>query len=398
LDNLLNLELLGIAQRELTGNLLNSELLGALHQYAELRYNNVMVKLKAKYRYVLWVLAFIFYAFLAARPVPEETVFVSKWLKSLASSFPEKFVLPGAEYIPFCFGGHYGYVSLDGAFTINQEKKSYIEQSPGLFAEFSGQDEKIAVRDFSGKQLFMLEDKRGYPFFRGERIFVIHSEQNSISEVNFDNDTLWTYDFASPVTCADVSGGFLLIGELDGSIELLDRNGKRVYFTEPSGSRVPVIYGCAIAKSGTKFAVISGLDRQRFLVVEQVGDVWRITHHEFLGYGFNRPVHIKFVDDERRVVYERQEGLGIYNMASRSSEIVSFDGQIVQIDDFGEDDMFFLVVSESAVRKKLIAIRYPAGIVISAPFSSQDSFLKRKGNLFFVGGGNKLSAFEITKM
>jgi hypothetical protein len=357
-----------------------------------------MAKLKAKYRYILWVLVFILYAFFAARPVSEETVFVSKWLKSLASSFPENSASVAAEYIPFSFGGRYGYVSHEGVFTINQEKKSYVEQSPRLFAEFSGQDEKIAVRDFLGKQIFMLEDKRGYPFFRDDRIFVVHSGQNSISEVDTDNRTLWTYDFASPLTCADAAGGLLLIGGLDGSIELLDNRGRRVYFTEPSGSRLPVIYGCALAKSGTKLAVVSGLDRQRFLVVELVGAVWRITHHEFLGYGFNRPVHIKFVDDEQRIVYERQEGLGIYDIASRSSKIVPFDGQITRIDDSGEDGMIVLVVSESAVQKKLIAIRYPADFMISAPFTSQDSFLTRRGKLLIVGGGNKLSAFEITKM
>jgi hypothetical protein len=357
-----------------------------------------MIKLKIKYRYTFWTLAFFFYAFFAARPVPEETVFVSKWLKSLPSSFSQGKAPSDAEYIPFNFAGRYGYVSHDGIFTINQEKKSYVEQSPRLFAEFSGQDEKIAIRDFLGEQVFLLENKRGYPFFRGERIFVISSEQNSISEVNTDNNTLWAYDFASPVTCADATKGFILIGELDGSIELLDSLGKRIYFAEPSGSRVPVIYGCAIAQSGTKLAVISGLDRQRFLVVELVGSVWRITHHEFLGYGFNRPVHIKFIDKEQRIVYERQEGLGLYDVASRSSEIVPFDGQIARIDDSGEDGMLFLVVSESAAQKKLVAIHYPADIMVSAPFTSQDSFLSRRGKLIFVGGGNKLAAFEITKM
>jgi hypothetical protein len=357
----------------------------------------MMVKLNSRYRYFVYGAAFLLYAFLAACPVPPETVFVPQWLQSLTSGYPQAEILE-ESLVPFDFGGNFGYVSPGGNFTINQARSGYLAQSERLFAEFSGKDEKIEVRDFLNRAVFTLNDKRGYPFFRDKRIFIISSEQHSISETDKTNNILWSFDFSSPVTCVDAAAGLLLVGELDGTLELIDGGGKRLYTAEPSGSRIPAIYGCAISASGTKIAAVSGLDHQRFLVIELDGGVWRITHHEFLDEGFRRPVHVKFVDNERRVVYEREDGLGIYHLDSRSSERVPIDGRILHIEDSPEDRMIFLISSESAVQKNLIAIRYPSSKVISAPFTSADTFLKIHERLLLIGGGKKLAAFNIEKM
>ncbi|MDR3324662.1 MAG: WD40 repeat domain-containing protein [Spirochaetaceae bacterium] len=356
-----------------------------------------MFKVKPHYRYILYGTAFVFYAFLAARPAPPETVFTLMWLDSLASSYPSEDAA-AEELVPFNFGGTYGYVSTEGRFTINQPKTGYVEQSESLFAEFSGQDEKIEVRDTQGRRVFTLNDKRGYPFFRDSRIFIVSSEQNSISEVGTDDDVLWTFDFSSPISCVDAAAGLLLVGCLDGAIELIDGAGKRLYATEPSGSRIPAIYGCALSRDGTKIAAVSGLDHQRFLVIEYDGGVWRITHHEFLGDGFRRPVHVRFVDGGLRVAYERAEGLGIYNLIARSSETVPFDGRILHIEDGDDDGMLFLVVSESDKEKRFAAVRYPDHKILSAPFKSADTFLKKRRQVLIIGGGSKLAAFKIEKM
>jgi hypothetical protein len=356
-----------------------------------------MFKLKPRYRYALYSAAFVLYAFLAARPVPSETVFAPLWLQSLASSYPSDNA-DTEELIPFQFAGSYGYVSTEGHFTINQTKTGYVSQSETLFAEFSGQDEKIQVRDRLNRSAFTISGKHGYPFFRDKRIFIISSEQNSISEVDKDDTLLWTFDFSSPVSCVDAAAGLLLVGCLDGAIELIDGGGKRRYAAEPSGSRIPAIYGCALSADGTKIAAISGIDRQRFLVIEQDGGVWRITHHEFLGDGYRRPLHIRFVDKQRRIVYERAEGLGIHTLATRSSQTVPFDGRILRIEDSSEDGMLFLIVSQSDNQKRFVAIRYPDHKIISAPFKSADTLLEKRGKTLIIGGGNKLAAFKIEQM
>ncbi|MDR2864179.1 MAG: WD40 repeat domain-containing protein [Spirochaetaceae bacterium] len=355
-----------------------------------------MIKLKSQYKYVIGSVAFVLYAFFAARPVPQETVFTLKWLKSLGSSYPSS--VEGSSFVPFNFCGYFGYVSPDGDFIINQVKKTYVEQSGEFFAEFSGQDESIEVKNLLNNTVLVLKDKHGYPFFRDGRIFIMHHEQNSISEIDENDNILWSYDCGSPITSVDAARGLLLIGQLDGSLELLDAEGRRVYLAEPSGSRIPAIYGCTISPSGTKIAAVAGLDHQRFLVIELDGGVWRVTHHEFLGDGFRRPVHVHFIDNEKRAVFERDEGLGIYDLGSRSTEIIPLDGRIRNIDDSGENGMLFLIVSESAMRNNLVAISYPGYKMISAPFNSTDTFLKWHGKRLFVGGGNKLAAFQIEKM
>jgi hypothetical protein len=358
-----------------------------------------MAKIKAHYTYIIWSVIFIIYAFFAARPVGEETVLSLKWLTSLDSSAPVE--LESGNLVPFNFGGRYGYVDKDGAFTVNSPKHGYIEQSDSLFAEFSGREKKIAVNDSHGLNVFTMEDQYGYPFFRGERIFVIHSEQSSISEIDKSNNILWTYDFSSPLTCADASEDILVAGTIDGTIEIINKKGVKLYSGEPSGSRINAIYGCAASPSGTKAAVISGIDHQRFLVIEFSGGIWRITHHEFLGEGFRRPVFVKFVDGEQRIAYERDGGIAIYDFSLRTCTVVPLDGTIAGIDDYpatgGSPSMLFVALSETAAKKKLIAINYPGNVLLQAPFSGDSAFIKRSGSILFLGGSNKLAAFQIGK-
>jgi hypothetical protein len=57
--------------------------------------------------------------------------------------------------------------------------------------------------------------------------------------------------------------------------------------------------------------------------------------------------------------------------------------------------MFFLITSESVSRKNFIAMRYYGNKIVTAPFKSANAFLRYHGNLLYLGGANKLSAFNI---
>jgi len=386
-----------------------------------------MKKIEKRYQIILWVAFCIFYAFLSARPVNKETVLVPLWISSLESGYTisaagasrnqetrkthgNKVIEENGEPIPFNFGGRFGYFYEDGNFAINEVKTGNVGQSGNLYAEFHGQPELIEVKNILGETVLTLKNKDGYPFFIDNRLFILSSEQNSISELSLKGDTLWSYDFSSPVTCADAAAGLLATGEINGTISLINTNGQLFWTTEPSGSRIPAIFGCAISRDGTRMGVISGIDSQRFLFIEKDNASYKIGHHEFLGKGFRRPVFIKFENDEKKLVYERQGGLGIYDTSSRLSYFIPFEGRVAQMDSSGGDGLLFLITTapeqqdgangfngEVHDKKNLIAIRYPDDIMISAPFKSKSVFLERSKDLIFVGGGRKLACFKIEK-
>jgi hypothetical protein len=356
-----------------------------------------MAKLKTRYRVIFWCVLFVFYALFAAFPVPKETVLSSKWLLSLDTSYPASAeeAKKQSGFFPFQLENRFGYVSPEGIFTIQREKKEYALLSPARWAEFSGESESIAIKNPFDETEFTIESPSGYPFFLDKKVFLMHREQNTISRLDDAGKPLWKYDFAAPLTCVDAASDILVAGLLDGTIEIIGGDGRRRDVSKPSGSRLAAIYGCAVSQNGGKIAVISGRDDQRFLLIELVGGIWRITYHEFLGDGFNRPVRVTFINGERFVAFEREGGVGVYDTARRVSVTAPVAGRILSIDSDGSGGLIFVLAAEKEERKKIIVLDNSARVLISAPFQSAGGFLDRRGNELYLGGGRVLAAFSI---
>jgi hypothetical protein len=374
----------------------------------------VVVKEKKKIWLAAGIAFFAVYFFVAARPIKRETVLVSRWLSSLESggesralSQADAEVLPGTqtapeqtELFPFVLGDRFGYVDSYGRFPINRIKKGGIALSENCWAEYGAEPETIEIKNNSSETELTIEDPRGYPLLLDGRTFIIGSEQNALSEVDGSGNVIWTYEFAAPLTCIAAAAGLVLTGSLDGAAEILDGKGNRIFFFEPGGSRYAVILGCAMSRDGSRIGIISGVDDQRFLLLERFGGEtgeYKVICHEFLEDGFRRPVHIEFIEQDRWIVFERQGGIGIYELSSRQGTKVALDGEITAIDRAGGQGIFFFIISLSAAHKKLVGLRLPGSVIIEAPFKSADVFIGRTGSRLLVGGGAKLAAFELEK-
>jgi outer membrane protein assembly factor BamB len=246
------------------------------------------------------------------------------------------------------------------------------------------------------EEILQLEKINGYPLFLDNRIFVIGNEQNTITALDADARELWSYDFPAPITCVDAAGGYLLAGTLNGAIILLNPSGAAAFPPfEPGGSRLSVILGCAISRDASRLAVISGIDEQRFLLLEQSGDTYKVIYHEFLPGGFRRPVHINFADNDGKVAFEREGGLGIYDIGSRASIKLNLEGEIYKLDDSGGSRYLFVITKQGPKQMSFITIRYPGHIVINAPFKSDNSFFSRRDSYFYLGSDTSIASFKL---
>ncbi|GHV95402.1 hypothetical protein AGMMS50293_17220 [Spirochaetia bacterium] len=365
-----------------------------------------MAKKKKKIWLIALIVLFIAYFFTAARPIPRETILAPRWLSSLESDFP---VLIGESSpsavdfenpLPFTLGSRFGYVDSNGRFPVNQIKKGDIYLSEKLWTEYEAEPAHIEIKNNTGETALTIEDPRAYPVLLDNRIFLIGGDQNAFSEVDASGKILWTYEFAAPLTCIDAASGLVLAGSLDGIVAVLDNEGNCIFNWEPGGSRYAVILGCAISRDGSRLGIISGIDDQRFLLLERFGGVnreYKVIYHEFLEDGFRRPVHITFIDQDRWLVFEREGGIGVYDISARQGTKVPLTGEIATIEHVGGQGLFFVVTSPSAGQKDLIGIKLPDTIVIEAPFKSADAFLGRRDAKLFVGGGTTLVSFELEK-
>ncbi|MDR0709355.1 MAG: WD40 repeat domain-containing protein [Spirochaetaceae bacterium] len=369
-----------------------------------------MTKNKYNYWLLIGVVIFVAYFFLAARPVPVETVLVPQWLSSTESNYPlylndasapagEGTAASGEDgtLLPFRLGNRFGYIDAYGRFSVNREKKAALSIAEDYWAEYEAIPREIGIRDSRDQQAAVIQGGRGYPLFLDGRLFMINAEQNSLEALDASGGSLWTHDFAAPITDIDAASGLVLAGLLDGTIELLDENGRRIFFFEPGGSRLSVICACRISRDGTKLAIISGYDDQRFLFLERLGDSYKVSYHEFISDGFRRVVHLAFIDQDQRVVFEREGGIGIYDIDRRANVKVEMDGRVNSLDHSGEDDLLFVITSRSERRKELVGVRLPGEIIIKAPFRSEAAFLRRKEDRLYVGGGGTLASFRLER-
>ncbi|MCL2477922.1 MAG: WD40 repeat domain-containing protein [Treponema sp.] len=358
-----------------------------------------MAKTRKKYWLSLGILFFVLYFFIAAQPIPKETILVPRWIASLESGYPVsiKNNPEASTVIPFRLGNRFGYINDSGQFILNRTLQAgYLSFSPDCWAEYNAVPSNIDVYNPDNLLLMSIDNPGGYPLFMDNRVYLVGNEQNSISSLDDQGNVRWTYDFPAPLTCIDASGGFVLAGTLDGAIELLNDSGTSVYSTEPGGSRLAVILGCAVSADGSKLAVISGIDQQRFLLMEQSGNTYRVVYHEFLDSGFRRAVHINFIDNDSKVAYECEGGIGIYDMATRKSVRADLEGEITTL---GSTDSkyLFIITSLAGNQKRLYMIRMPGIIFLDAPFRSENSFLFEQDNRIYTGTDKSIVSFETGK-
>jgi hypothetical protein len=375
-----------------------------------------VVKEKKKFGLIAVFLVFAVYFFAAARPVPVETILTPRWLTSLGSGYPvfigenspapEAGAAAGASehpdrLLPFSLGDRFGYVDARGRFSLNQVKKGYVSLSETYWSEYGAEPELLEVHNPLSGETIEIEKGRGYPLFLEDRIFLIGDEQTSLSALDRSGAVLWTYDFASPLTCIDAAGGIIVTGSLDGVVEIISDGGKQLFFFEPGGSRLPVILGCTVSRDGSRLGIISGIDDQRFLLLERFGgpgnSEYKVAYHEFLEDGFRRAVYVSFIDDDNWIVFEREGGVGVYKTGGRSGLKVPLDGEIRALDTSGGGGLLFIVTAPREGQKKLIALQLPGRIVMEAPFKSNAAFLGRSGSRIYLGGGMTLAAFELEK-
>ena len=399
-----------------------------------------MAQKKRKIYVVIIILIFVIYFFTAARPVPRETVLSVKWITTSSggeAGYNSQNVFPTEEgsdlltsgvsgtVIPFTLGNRFGYINSEGQFALDQIKNRDIYLSRSFWTEYDAEPSVIIINNINDNKEIIIENAGGYPVLLDNRIFILGPDQNALSEIDAYGYVKWTYEFSAPITSIDAAAGLVVTGSLDGVIEVFNSAGERIFNFSPSGSRFSVIFGAAITRSGSHIGIICGIDPQRFILFERYGDSggdYRVVYHDFLETGFRHPVRISFIDEDRRVVFERQfqnkqtqtvslqNGISCYNIQTKKVMHFPLEGEIAAMDETGDNGFFFLVTSHAFQRKKLIGIRFPPdrlfglsridaqdAVFLKASFRSENVFLGRTqvsgSSLLIVGGGNELSAF-----
>ena len=371
-----------------------------------------MAQKKKKITFIIIIVVFIVYFLTAARPVPREMILAPGWISSIGT---ERISGNHTGLLPFTLGSNYGYVDSSGEFAVNKVKENDIYLSRNMWTEYDAEPDNIIINNIYTGLEIKIENAGGYPLLLDNRIFILGSDQNSLTEVDTGGNAVWSYDYSAPLTCIDAAAGYVVTGSLDGVLEVFNSRGERVFYFTPDGSRYSVILGCAISMDGSHIGIICGIEQQRFLLLERFGneDDFRVIYHEYMDDSFRRPVRVLFIDGDQSIVYERVGGIGCYNLRSRRAVNIPLKGEITAVDESGYQGILFIITasagySEDAPEKNLVGIRFtpdrffglfrtdPQDMVfLKAPFKSSDIFLGRTDSILVTGGGAVLISFSM---
>jgi hypothetical protein len=342
------------------------------------------------------VAAGIVYFLACATPLPKELVLVPSWARSLAQapSAPGAREAAGAlAPIPFRLGDRYGYFTQDGTVLFSAAQSYGVALAEDAFAPYERLSEGFSILSPEG-QVQAKAAIVGYPFFAAGRRFVIAPDQASVSELASSGQATWTYHFPSIVTTFDASPSVAAFGLVDGGIVGLDKAGKAVLDFAPGGSRIAGVYGVAISPDGQLVAAVTGLDKQRLVVMEKRATAYRVAYHRYLSSDFRRVIYMGFTSDGRHLEYESPSGIGVYDRDTRQETIVPVPTGY-KLGLTARAGRLLAILSGDGTESRLVCAELPDRRVLDVAFQAKQAFVDTRGDAIFLGADDILERMDL---
>ncbi len=339
------------------------------------------------------------YLVIATIPIGPDLRFEPVWTVDLGSipatdlSPDAALAIPAGDDIePFILGSRFGYFSPSGAIPMNvlTDERVTISSAGWSVYRDSAASSELRFRDGSSR---LKIDAEGHPFLSGERAYLFLPGGDSVSLYGRSGARVWTREHSAPITAFSSSPGGTVIGYADGYLAVMD-DAQEAFSFYPGGSDLQVVLGAAISKDGSLVGCVSGIDRQRFLLIQSRGGKHKILHHVYLEDNLRRSVYVSFDPSGRFAFFETSNGLGVVDSLKLESWIIPLSGTVVSTGECLEDTLF-MVLSRDGEEFVLSAIERPNHVVATERFPGTVGFLTQRGTSLYLGVDGKISRIDI---
>ena len=247
---------------------------------------------------VLVTIAIILLYFLVfAEPLAPELSTVPRWKVELISDFRSRHDASETGWRAFSAGDQYGYYTPDGKIAFIADAPGGAPVSDASFVSRDPGEQIPSLKKPSGEVIGRLASES--PFFSNERLFSAEGDGTGVSAYDAGGNRLWSYMFPCQLSAFAAGDELVVGGTIDGWLEGVHPDGSKAFSIAPGGSRLAVILGLGVSKSGNWVAAVSGIDRQRLVVLGRGGTDYRIASHTYLETDYREPVKVIVMDDDR---------------------------------------------------------------------------------------------------
>jgi hypothetical protein len=303
-----------------------------------------------------------------------------------------------AAVAPFKLGALFGYVQGDGGILHAEKTLFRVTLSDAGFVNYTRLGTDWIMYDPRGTRLFHFSG-RGYPLLNpdGQRIFNIKSDLTGIIEMNRAGDTIWDRDFPSLMTSMSLQPDTLLVGLLNGALVLINRQGSPVFELSPTGSRIPVILGCAVSPDSSLLASISGIDPQYLTVMQSSGSTYAIVAKTALSSDFRREVRMSFSPDSRYLTFEGKMAAGFFDPRSARLSLIGIRGDLAGVAYPGRGRFAAVLARDGSLAELRIVSPFGPPIMRES-FPAQALFLGSLEDQLLLGMDDTLLRIDVEAM
>jgi hypothetical protein len=243
----------------------------------------------------------------------------------------------------------------------------------------------------NGKNLTQIKTT-GYPVIQGDRIAIL--SESFISLYDLAGHLYWKKEILSIVTSLSINQNHVLIGYLDGYCDLISISGTRELTFRPGGSRIEAVYSAAISSNGQFITIISGIDPQRFILLQNRKGEYKPVFHTELESEFRRSIKMYFSGDDSMVFFENSEGINIFDVDTKNIVQVGEHGRLENIDKDVDRGLYSLLLSQYSGGSLQIMTGEKKNI-LQKQINGKTLFFKKRDDRYYIGSDNLLMYLKL---
>lgn len=334
----------------------------------------------------------IVYVILAVEPLAKEHQFLAQWKLDVNAQTP-KADAAGEKPLDFKLGQTMGYFTESGKLLSLETFPFKAAISQRYYAPYNTYGSSIDFFAPDGKKAGTITES-GFPLFDTERIFVFLAGGASFVECDSDGKRKWEYNGTVPITAFDSSASGCVAGFADGTVRQFSSDGTVIQKFAPGGSDFQVILGAALSSDGSMIALVSGQNRQRFVLMKKYDAQTKIVFHEYIAQSSPRQRLVEFSKDGSVVWYNYKDTLGIVDTKGGKSSHLPIRGQAISLEESG--DLVFVLTKDESLYTVYVIEKFDT-MNGSFSFKAQSAFIRTDGENLFVGKDSSVSRIKIVK-
>ena len=339
-------------------------------------------------------LFFILLVYIFISPEKEGRIFkiVPQWIIDRNDSVNEQ--ADSSSVIPFKIGSFFGYFNNKGELTYRDKVFYGVAQSEKNFINYSSITDQIVINDSKG-DFENTVSANGYPWFRGDRLFVVSTNRKKVSEITIDGDLLWEDENLSEITSLDSNSSTAAAGYVNGDVIVVDSDYSIEKLFKPDLSRINTVYGTGISDNSEYIAVISGIEPQYMLLFRKNHDEYtKIFSYQFAdNLRYSRL--IDFTEDNRYLYFGSFESFYCYDIEKRNLYKIPVNDKLIKVSYLKEFDLF-CILSGNGGRDYRIVLTYSDGRKLyDSSFSADEIYMKNDSDTVYIGVDDKIYSVKL---